>query len=429
MQLSGVPGINLDRIVEAAIRNVYDQRVKSGALDTEVWAGNVRALWKGIQTGLEIKTGYQAATSYELAAALRQNLFVFAAFKNHAQVEDLVGLLTDQQGNLRSFQDFRREALAISEEYNRNWLEAEYQTAVASGQSAVQWQDIQANKDALPYIKYVTVGDDRVRPAHQLLDGVTRPVDDPFWDEWFPPNGWNCRCDTQQVAGGETSEPTVLPNDKSVPPTFRNNPGKSGQVFTLQHPYFTLVKPEQRTNIMRAASRLIFDNYNPAQFLKDANDAARVSRAVASTPAAIGYERGGGFVVINKGHSMNALPDELPVLSILRNRCAMLELLDEGERVKIKYDLFWDGHFWDIKRMSKSTRPDRTIRDYFSSAKKKGRVKLLIHLDQELGDDQLKKHVYNAFRQNPQIQLVQLVWNGGRMQRLTQDMMRTKDWN
>jgi SPP1 gp7 family putative phage head morphogenesis protein len=42
--------------------------------------------------------------------------------------------------------------------------------------------------------KYITVGDDRVRPSHELLDGVTLPKDHPFWDTCIPPCGWSCRC-------------------------------------------------------------------------------------------------------------------------------------------------------------------------------------------------------------------------------------------
>ena len=42
--------------------------------------------------------------------------------------------------------------------------------------------------------KYVTVGDDRVRPEHAEMEGVTLPKSDPFWQIWYPPNGWNCRC-------------------------------------------------------------------------------------------------------------------------------------------------------------------------------------------------------------------------------------------
>lgn len=42
--------------------------------------------------------------------------------------------------------------------------------------------------------EYVTVGDDRVREEHALLDGVMRKKDDPFWETFWPPNGYNCRC-------------------------------------------------------------------------------------------------------------------------------------------------------------------------------------------------------------------------------------------
>ena len=48
--------------------------------------------------------------------------------------------------------------------------------------------------DALWGYKYVTAGDDRVRPSHAILDGVTLPKDDKFWQRFYPPNGWNCRC-------------------------------------------------------------------------------------------------------------------------------------------------------------------------------------------------------------------------------------------
>ena len=42
--------------------------------------------------------------------------------------------------------------------------------------------------------KYSTVGDVRVRDEHARLEGVTLPKDDPFWQKWYPPNGWSCRC-------------------------------------------------------------------------------------------------------------------------------------------------------------------------------------------------------------------------------------------
>lgn len=43
--------------------------------------------------------------------------------------------------------------------------------------------------------EYVTVGDDRVREEHEMMDGKVFEKDSPIWDIWWPPNGYNCRCD------------------------------------------------------------------------------------------------------------------------------------------------------------------------------------------------------------------------------------------
>lgn len=47
--------------------------------------------------------------------------------------------------------------------------------------------------------EYATVGDDRVRPNHEALDGVRLPKADPQWARIMPPNGFNCRCTALRV--------------------------------------------------------------------------------------------------------------------------------------------------------------------------------------------------------------------------------------
>ena len=46
----------------------------------------------------------------------------------------------------------------------------------------------------MPYARYVTQDDDRVRPLHRSWHGVTLPIDHPWWATHRPPNGWRCRC-------------------------------------------------------------------------------------------------------------------------------------------------------------------------------------------------------------------------------------------
>ncbi len=69
-----------------------------------------------------------------------------------------------------------------------------FDTNTRQAAAAGQWERIQRSKRSHPYLRYITKRDDRVRPAHARWDDVTLPVDDPFWQTHFPPNGWRCRC-------------------------------------------------------------------------------------------------------------------------------------------------------------------------------------------------------------------------------------------
>ena len=65
--------------------------------------------------------------------------------------------------------------------------------------------------DVLPYWQYWTVGDDRVRPEHAVIDQFTARGEDPVWMKIYPPNGFNCRCAVVPVlpeeAGKDADEP------------------------------------------------------------------------------------------------------------------------------------------------------------------------------------------------------------------------------
>lgn len=102
--------------------------------------------------------------------------------------------------------------------------------------------------DNRPYWQYDAVLDSRTRPTHRALDGQVRRYDDPFWDTWYPPNGFRCRCGVISVSERqlkrkgltiETGKPPgiIEPKDEkgnklpAVPlnpdPGFDFNPGKA----------------------------------------------------------------------------------------------------------------------------------------------------------------------------------------------------------
>ncbi len=73
-------------------------------------------------------------------------------------------------------------------------LENIFVTNFRMANAAARWKTLQAGKAFMPYIHYQTMGDEHVRHSHQLLNNIVLPVDHPFWQVYFPPNDWGCRC-------------------------------------------------------------------------------------------------------------------------------------------------------------------------------------------------------------------------------------------
>lgn len=78
----------------------------------------------------------------------------------------------------------------------RTIFDVNLRTSYAAG----RWEQVQRTKRARPYLRYVAVMDDRTREEHRAWHGTVLPVDDPWWDTHYPPNGWNCRCTVMQVS-------------------------------------------------------------------------------------------------------------------------------------------------------------------------------------------------------------------------------------
>lgn len=66
--------------------------------------------------------------------------------------------------------------------------------------AAGRWEQIERVKSTRPYLRYVAILDSRTRPDHKDWHGLVLPVDDPFWNTHYPPNGWNCRCSVQSLS-------------------------------------------------------------------------------------------------------------------------------------------------------------------------------------------------------------------------------------
>ena len=187
----------------------------------------------------------------EMARALDENIFLFSGFKTYHEINDASRLLKDDGGGFKSFDRFLQDVQAINASYNQNWLYAEYNFATASTQMAAKWADIERDGDKYD-LQYRTALDGLVRPEHAALEGITLPPSDKFWNEYYPPNGWNCRCTAVQVLkdkyptsdsdqaceAGERATTQIGKNGENKAAMFRFNPGKEGKVFPPKHPYF-----------------------------------------------------------------------------------------------------------------------------------------------------------------------------------------------
>jgi len=103
-----------------------------------------------------------------------------------------------------------------------------YNANLRSARAAGQWERIERTKKLLPYLEYRLGPSERHRPAHEAKAGMILHVDDPFWDEWMPPNGWGCKCWVRQITRAEAERRGISPSPK-VPDTVWEN-SRTGQV-------------------------------------------------------------------------------------------------------------------------------------------------------------------------------------------------------
>lgn len=173
----------------------------------------------------------------EMLTRLVRDVWHFSGAKNYQEMRDLTLLLKDDKGKLLEFDDFKEAAEGIIDRYNETWLNTEYNFAVSSSQSAARWMDFQKEKDIIPLVQFQTVGDDHVRPEHQLLHGLILHLDDPRLDALWTPLAWGCRCEWIQFIGNTSRAAKEIPN-VHIPEMFKTNLAKAGLIYPKNHPYY-----------------------------------------------------------------------------------------------------------------------------------------------------------------------------------------------
>jgi hypothetical protein len=229
---------------------------KNAAIPQDLFNSNALKLIEGVGKEYNFNVKY-LDKDIELHRELASNVAVFSAFKSYRMTGEMQAMLLDDQGNKKSFVQFKKDVEAIDATYNLTWLNTEYNLAIRQGRAASDWNKYQQTKDVYPNIKYIASRAANQRDAHKAYYGMVKPVDDPIWDTAFPPNGFGCKCSSQQTRDdADTVDYPALETIAGI----AGNAGKQKRVFSPSHPNVTSAKANGGAAIVLKALPKLLQN-------------------------------------------------------------------------------------------------------------------------------------------------------------------------
>ena len=146
-------------------------------MPTETW----REIWKEMH-----------GRAFSVAGAIKTDLIEDLRVAVNKGIED--GTTIDEFRN-----DFDQIVSAHGWKYRggREWRTAvifNTNLSVAYSRGHYQQSIDPAVKSVRPYFRYVPSYSANRREEHKKWYNIILPVDDPFWNTHYPPNGWGCKC-------------------------------------------------------------------------------------------------------------------------------------------------------------------------------------------------------------------------------------------
>lgn len=231
--------IDVDALVEEALREIYAEE-GNPIINRNLFNVTNSALQYGIDTTLS------KVADTEYVKKFKENAAVFSAFKNHQQTEELAALIRDENGKIKPFYKFKKEALKISQNYNVNWLQTEYNTAVQSARTAKNMIKFRETADLYPNLEYIRSSAAHPRVSHLRYAGTILPISHPWWTDHLPPSDWNCQCSVRQT----DKEPTAVPDNEGDNPVFTHDLMTDAEFVKIDETiYYRSSTPEVREEI------------------------------------------------------------------------------------------------------------------------------------------------------------------------------------
>ena len=227
-----------DNQIKKLLKDIHTGIISEMNLPEELYLRIGEYMTKALYTGFGSTLENISKENEAILTELRENVWLFSAAKTYQFTKAASDLLTDESGIVKPFSQFYAEGQVVAGDYLDSWAKAEYNTVIGQAQMAEQWQSIEANKDILPMLTFSTAGSPC--PECAPFEGLTAPVDDPIWDTCTPLLHFNCMCILIPSDDAEASDKEFINNlpIDTIPDDFQNNPGKTGEIFTKDNPYF-----------------------------------------------------------------------------------------------------------------------------------------------------------------------------------------------
>lgn len=190
---------------------------------------------------------------YALAESHRVRAFTVSGLARADMIHEIYRSMGRALESGETFEEWKKSLPHIWEENGwtgkRAWrVDNIFRTNIQTAYNAGRYKQMMEVSEGRPYWQYSAVNDSRTRPTHRALHGRVYRHDSPFWDTFYPPNGFRCRCKVKTLSErqvrerglkvwdgnglGELIEPpgpggTTLPARPLMPDKgFAGNPGK-----------------------------------------------------------------------------------------------------------------------------------------------------------------------------------------------------------
>lgn len=232
-----------DDLLDEILQEIYNEEVDEvSGISPTLFSANRDYFHKAIDDGIINSANAKIDDDQEWIDALKHSADVFSLHRTANQCALLAESMVDSDGNLKSFEQFKKDTQSINKHYNQAWLRTEYDTAVLRAQMGADWKLFERDADVLPNLRWMQTTSANPREAHAVFwrNKLTLPIDDPFWNKHRPGDQWNCKCWLEQTDEDATKKEDMPPSSDMPEPKagLKGNPAKTKEIFSQDHPHF-----------------------------------------------------------------------------------------------------------------------------------------------------------------------------------------------